>query len=227
MAQNRSSAVMQQCHDRADVLNYYPTQPWATRALCEFLQRRYRLSVLSALEPACGEGHMALPLAEYFERVTAGDVADYRATFQEQDYISDFLISWDGDSDQVDFVITNPPFVLAEEFVQEALRRCAVGCAMFVRSAFLEGGGRHARLFSVTPPTFILQFTERVPLVKGRLDPEASTATAYAWVIWLKNCQGPTHFHWIAPCRARLERASDYPGPEQAANAGPLFGGEA
>lgn len=32
MSQNKSTAVMQQRHEAINILDYYPTPPWATRA---------------------------------------------------------------------------------------------------------------------------------------------------------------------------------------------------
>jgi hypothetical protein len=48
---------------------------------------------------------------------------------------------------------------------------------------------------------------------KGRLAPEGSTATAYAWLIWIKGprAEWSTRLRWIAPCRKKLERPGDYP----------------
>ncbi len=47
-----------------------------------------------------------------------------------------------------------------------------------------ESVGRYERLFKPNPPKIIAQFSERVPIVKGRLSATASTATSYAWFIW-------------------------------------------
>lgn len=55
------------------------------------------------------------------------------------------------------------------------------------------------------------QFVERVPMVKGRLDQGASTATSYCWLVWRRHSCTPTMLQWIPPCRAKLERAEDYP----------------
>lgn len=222
MAQNRSSAVMQQRIEPHDSLDYFPTPPWATRALCEFLSNQYPLNLLTAWEPACGEGDMAKPLAEYFEYVAASDVHDYGFGAVE-----DFLIDWpvlSGESrrETPDFIISNPPFRLAEEFIQLGRDRSKIGVAMLLRTSFLEGQTRHADLFSKSPPTYILQFAERVPMFKGRLDPEGSTATSYCWIIFEQG-NFITEFHWIPPCRKRLERDGDYPAPDVPVVPCPLF----
>jgi hypothetical protein len=121
----------------------------------------------------------------------------------------DFL--WPGGYPSADWIITNPPFRLGEQFARLALELAAAGVALLVRTAFLESAERHASLFARTPPSDILQFVERVPMFKGRLDAKGSTATAYCWLVWRKGAAPGTRFHWLAPCRRRLERAGDYP----------------
>lgn len=82
---------------------------------------------------------------------------------------------------------------------------------MLVRTAFLEGVSRFQDLYRVRPPAFVWQFTERVPMHRGKLTATGSTATAYCWLVWVAGAEG-TGFGWIPPCRKRLERASDYAG---------------
>lgn len=210
MSQNTSSAVMQRRSEPHDSLDDFPTPPWATRALCESLpiwNWPHRTADQTAREPAANRGHMVRPLREYFGTVEAADVHDYGAGFPIADYL------FGPDQDKVDWTITNPPFRLAEQFIARALRTSRVGVAMIVRSAFLEGVGRHQRLFSVHRPAAVLQFTERVVMHRGKLAPNGSTATAYCWIVWTCKPIQPTttEFHWIAPCRRQLERNEDYP----------------
>ena len=126
--------------------------------------------------------------------------------------VSDYLFGSESDFEVTDWTITNPPFRLAEDFIERALCLSRVGVAVIVRSAFLEGQGRYYRLFGDNPPSQVLQFTERVVMHKGRLSPKGSTATAYAWLVWLKGGPPPvvTRLGWIAPTKDRLEVPSDY-----------------
>ena len=208
MTQNLSSAVMQQRSEPHDSLDDFPTPPWATRALCEFFRAAGEAThIMIVREPAANRGYMARPLAEYFGWVEASDVCDYGMGWPVEDYL------FPGNSEGgVSWTITNPPFRLAEAFVDKALRTSRLGCAVIVRSAFLEGVGRFARLFSQRPPTDVLQFTERVVMHRGRVTADGSTATAYVWLVWRTDasCTGQTRLHWIAPCRKRLERPGDY-----------------
>ena len=204
MSQNRSSAVMQQRSEPHDSLDDFPTPPWATRALCEWLVENVcQLDRFTCREPAANRGHMVAPLREYFASVEASDVHDYGAGFAVRDYL------FPGPMGVVDFTVTNPPFRLAEQFIERMADTSVVGFAVIVRAAFLEGVGRFERLFSKNPPSAVLQFSERVVMHKGRLAPEGSTATAYAWLVWIDG-EEPTSLEWIAPCRKRLERPADY-----------------
>src|SRR3954468_11636323 len=110
MPQNTSHAVMAQRAEPLDSLDNFPTPPWATRALCEQLTRGgLDLSRMSVWEPACGQGYMARPLADYFGRVSASDIHPYG--FGD---VRDFLtcdLGLDLSEEQgVDAIITNPPF---------------------------------------------------------------------------------------------------------------------
>lgn len=211
VSRNTSSAVMQRRSEPHDSLDDFPTPPWATRALCERLpvwNWPHRTADLTCREPAANRGHMVRPLREYFCTVEASDVHDYGAGFPVQDYL------FGPDPAPTDWTITNPPFRLAEHFIERALRTSRVGAAVIVRTAFLEGVGRHQRLFGPTPPAAVLQFTERVVMHRGKLAPGGSTATAYCWIVWSTRTlpqAGRTEIHWIAPCRRNLEREGDYP----------------
>ena len=229
MGQNTSSAVMQQRLEAQDSLDDFPTPPWATRALCEtLLSIGEPLQLQHVWEPACNRGHMARPLAEYFDTVHATDVHDYG--WQGQHGTADFLIDWGQDVPDVDWVVTNPPFRLADDFIRQGLRIARRGVAVLVRSAFVEGAGRYDSLFRHHPEELVLPFVERVVMWKGQLlNPEVpvwkpdgkgggamvkpSTATAYQWLVYDAQPDRSHHtlFRRIAPCRRRLTRPGDYP----------------
>ena len=217
MAQNKSHAVMAQRAEPHDSLDFFPTPPWATRAFCEWLKARDEIGRRTCWEPACGDGAMVRPLREYFAQVAASDIRDYGFANALTD---DFLLP--NPATDAEWIVTNPPFRLGEQFISLALERADVGVAMLVRTAFLESADRYEKLFRVRAPSDILQFVERVPMFKGRLDRHGSTATAYCWLVWRKAQRGfglspsATLFHWIEPCRKRLERDSDYLPKESA-----------
>lgn len=149
---------------------------------------------------------MAEVLAETFDHVDATDIHDYG-----YGAVADFLTA-KIPPDYADWIITNPPFGdLAEAFVLRALDLTSFGVAMFLRLQWLETVGRYERIFAKHPPLIIAQFAERVPLHKGRWEPEGTTATAYLWIVWLKDAAPrATEFMWIPPGqREALTRPDD------------------
>jgi hypothetical protein len=200
------TAVMAQRREPPDALDYFPTPPWATRALFRHvLPARDIDAIGSAWEPACGEGHMAAMITEFAGGpVIASDIFQYGYGTAPHDFLHDDPLT------KPDWVITNPPFSIACEFTLRALDLAAEGVAMLVRTQWIEGVGRYERLFRDRPPAVYAPFVERVPMVKGRWDPDASTATSYAWFVWHKRTAAAPRIFWIPPgCRAALTRADD------------------
>ncbi|PSH68566.1 SAM-dependent methyltransferase [Phyllobacterium brassicacearum] len=205
--QNTSHAVMAQRHEAKDSADDFPTPPWATRALIEHIVGVDQVRGLTCLEPAAGRGYMARPLAEYFSQVDSADAYSYGFA-----PVRDFL-TFPYEAMSHDWVITNPPFRLAEEFVDRAMTVARKGVAILARTVFLESVGRYEGIFRENPPTAFAQFSERVPMVKGRLDQKASTATGYAWFVWEKTSSVVVpRLMWVPPCRKKLEKQSDYQG---------------
>lgn len=147
---------------------------------------------------------MADVLKEHFRAVAASDVADY-GYGQIRDYLAGPLRAHD-------WVITNPPYVLAEEFAMRALKSTRVGCALLTRTVFVEGAGRYERLLRDDPPTLVAQFVRRVAFVRGELSRRGPSGVSYAWLVWERRKKGSsTTMTWIPPeCREELERDGDY-----------------
>lgn len=179
---NTSTAVRQRRVEPADGLDDFPTPPFATRALLEHVLVPAGLDIGRARiwEPACNRGHMAAPLEEYAGFVLATDIADYSAAadlsphwarrgrrpdglldFCDPDAEDAFALAsaWAG-CGGVRGVVTNPPFNAAPAFVGRALALGAAFCAMFVRTAFVEGDERYRTLFApdLNPPAIVAHF---------------------------------------------------------------------
>lgn len=205
MPQNTSHAVMAQRTEAADSLDDFPTPPWAVRAFVRHYFQNEDLSDSSVWEPACGRGHMAQVLKEFFGTVRGSDIAGY-GYGEVQDFLTGLAALR-----SVDWVITNPPFRLAEDFLQRGRQVARKGVALLTRTVFIESVGRYERVFNNAPPSTVLQYTERVPMVKGRVDRKASTATGYAWLVWDFAREGNgTVLDWVPPSRRRFEQDADY-----------------
>ena len=204
---NGSTAVMARRVEPPDSLDFFPTPPWATRALLEHVIPE---AGGTAWEPAAGQGHMADVLKERFRVVWRSDVHDYGGLDAVGSFTGvgpDVLPSPDP---APNWIITNPPFNLALEFVERALDTAHDGVAVLLRSTWLESVERYERLFSTRAPAIVAPFVERVPMVKGRWDPSASSATAYTWFVWEVPFRTTTQLKWIPPgCRRGLTKDSD------------------
>ncbi|MEL6473975.1 MAG: hypothetical protein AAFQ21_07810 [Pseudomonadota bacterium] len=115
-----------------DSLEFYPTPPWATRALLEYVLALE--GELVAWEPASGEGDMARPLGEYFHTVYRSDVFDYG----RGGHVFDGLEPRPAHFERPDWIITIPPFKIAKAFAERALLEATEGVAMFVRTQWME-----------------------------------------------------------------------------------------
>lgn len=204
--------------EQAAGLDFFPTPPWATRSLVEVILPHLGVSIdgLTVYDPGCGEGHITGALEEYPANVIGTDIKDYASDGRAAP-------AWAGELDyldrssaapQADWVIMNAPFSDEElgdrplHFTQRALDEAKVGVASFVRTTWLDGIGRYENLFSVRPPTLYAQFAERVNLCKDRWEPMGSTATAYCWLVWVKD-RTPQPVFWVPPGQRKRFFADD------------------
>lgn len=167
-------------------LDFYPTPPWAARAgLGLILAVDPRAKAL--WEPACGQGHIAGPLREMGMSVAATDLHDF-GFGGVHDFLSAYPPLHLTGRGAPEWVITNPPFRHAAEFVRKGLEVASRGVAVLCRLAFMETTSRYQLLFGAENPVHaVAPFMERVPMQLGAYKPAGDTATAYAWFLWTKD----------------------------------------
>jgi len=167
-----------------DGADFYPTPPWATRALLA-----YESFDGTILEPCCGDGAMAKVFVEAGYTVDASDLHDRGYGTQK----SFFDITTPQDN-----IVTNPPFNIAEEILSHGLSLIRGKMALFLRTAFVESVGRYHRVYSVHPPSRIYAFAKRVSLYPAGEKTSGGT-TSYSWFIWEREKPVRTEMLWIAP----------------------------
>lgn len=219
-------SVMSSRIEPPDSLDFFPTPPWATRALCKYVLPRLiatpLLAKMSVWEPCAGKGHMAEPLREFFKKVHASDVFDYGCGYDVGSFV--------GEGPDVaqcpfrpDWTIFNPPFRLAEEFLDRAIDEAEVGVAMLARTVFIETDTRY-QFYERHPLTLFAPFAERVAMTKDVWDPDASTATSYSWFIFCKDASRPLPPFIIPPgCKRVLTTTDDIKRFAGTKKALPLF----
>ena len=121
--------------------DFYATDP---RAL-ELLLEREQFDPL-IWECACGKGHLSEVLRKHGYIVYSTDLVDRGYGVGGTDFLST-QTPFCGD------IITNPPYKMAQEFVEHALSLISEGnrVAMFLKLTFLEGKNRR-KLFEIAPP---------------------------------------------------------------------------
>lgn len=150
-------------------LDFYPTPPEVTHALMRFL----KLEPSRIWEPACGDGAMATVLAQYGHEVIASDL---RETGYGNGGI-DFLAS----AEKCDAIITNPPFVVSEQFIRHALGQ-AKTVAMVLKSQYWHAAKR-TELFKQFPPAYVLPLSWRPDFMGGERG-GAPTMEVH-WTVWI------------------------------------------
>lgn len=139
-------------------------------------------------EPACGPGAIVRVLRRNGFNVWATDLVDYDCPDSESR--RDFLLEKQTRVD-VQAIVTNPPYKLAREFVEHALKMCPLVC-MLLRLAFIESERRSGILDDGTLARMHV-FKSRLPMMhrNGWKGPIAGSAIPYAWFVWDRYHKGP------------------------------------
>ena len=135
----------------ADGLDYYPTPGWATRALFEHCFGPPWPRGWNIWEPACGAGHMSKVLEEYCDDVRSSDLVP-RGYGAAHDFLEGDPADMLPDENWCDWIITNPPYSKAADFLLRALDTAHVGVAMLLRIQWLETPSRWREIFGPVPP---------------------------------------------------------------------------
>jgi hypothetical protein len=129
-------------------------------------------------EPACGTGNIVTVLRGAGHDVLASDINNRGC---ERAIVADFL-----KPSPLKFpaIVTNPPYVLAAEFVTIALERAPL-VIMLLRLAFLESI-RRTPILDKGKLARVHAFANRLPMMHrdGWTGKRASSAVPFAWFVW-------------------------------------------
>ena len=178
--------------------DYYATNPEAVKMLLT----KYTFDAHTILEPCIGGGHIANAINDFYttkREITGMDLVDrgYPGTI-----VADFL-TYKTDK-KYEGIITNPPYSLAKDFVENGMELLEVDgqMAMFLKIQFLEGAKRK-ELFDKYPPKYIYVFRNRMATWNSGLekDPKTgkrwATTMCHAWFVWEKGSTSEPVVRWL------------------------------
>ena len=195
-------------HKERSKTDYYATP---TVEVSHFLtELGYDFSNQNILEPCAGGGHMLEGIYDYVLSnnqknvdIVATDLHKHKRvnlypilTGEQYDFIGDEYIV----EKPIDWVIMYPPYASIEPFTIRALEIAEKGVIMLARLQFLEGEKRYNSILKDNPPNAVYVYVDRVQCWKDGVEPEGSSAQAYAWFVWRTNyphIPKETRVHWL------------------------------
>ena len=171
--------------NRRKQTDFYETPYSLTR---KFLDVEEFDKSLTVCEPACGKGAITKVLKEYWNDnlVTAYD--------QEVNFI------W-GENGHYDYIVTNPPFTTALQFINQAKIVARKKFAFLLPLSYLHGKARYDELYTDREYGLkkVYVFT-RYPMLGDELREDGKYRTGmmvYAWYVWENGYGGLPMIDWI------------------------------
>ena len=154
----------QKAGQRLNKTDFYPTPPWCY----ENLDIDWSM-FSSAHEPCRGDGRI-----QFFLEEEQGIPCTYSEIMEDKDFFDH--------TDEVDLILTNPPFSLAKEFIDHSISLSST-CIMLLRLNYLGSITRHPWWKENTPTA--LHILSKRPSFTGK----GTDATEYAWFVWDKSAR--------------------------------------
>ena len=156
--------------------DFYPTPPDATVAILRFLSLPKETVIW---EPACGEGDMVGVMRSCGYSVVASDISF------GQDFLKMPIVD-------CDWIITNPPFSLADKFIEQCAKH-KKPFALLLKSQYWHARSRFD-LFDRIMPTFILPLTWR-PNFNFKTKKNGSPLMDVIWCVWMPPYNTVATYH--------------------------------
>lgn len=169
----------------------YPTPTDCTYSLLPYIAHLLPHDAM-VLEPACADGQMVRPLREFGYQVTGYDLrpdvkgGEGGVDFLDAENFPEAIVPFDA-------VITNPPFVIAERFINRALEMAPV-VAMLLKAQYWNTRNRK-KLFRDTKPMLELNLTWRPAFLEEERG--KSPLMDCMWVVWQRGHTGGCTVHMI------------------------------
>lgn len=163
--------------------DFYPTPPEAVEALLSVEDFDGEI-----WECACGDGAISNVLLANGHLVRSTDLIDRGYGETPHDFLTSPYLS--------ENIITNPPFKLAEKFVELALQRTTRKVAMLCKIQFLEGAKRKT-MFQTTPLKKVWVFSKRLTMTRNGEKMDNSGMMCFCWYIFEHDYVGEPTLGWL------------------------------
>lgn len=162
--------------------DFYITPPEATLALLQ--KEKFEGSIW---EPACGNGAICEVFKDQGYDIYGSDLID-----RGYGDVQDFLKS----DKKHNNIVTNPPFVIAQEFIEHSLSLTDGKVAMLCKLVLLEGQKRKS-FFEKSPLARVHVFSKRVSFYRNGITQKNTSMMAFAWFVFEHGYEGPPSITWI------------------------------
>ncbi len=146
------------------------------------------------VDPACGRGSIVISALKSGLVAAGSDLVDrgWDSTATPQD----FLLSECAYTN----IVTNPPFGIAEKFLEHALRLTERKVAMLLPASWVQGDKR-SRMLASTPLRRVWFIAPRPSMPPGHIlaagNKPGNGTTDYAWFVWLRGYDGHPDVRWL------------------------------
>ena len=166
-----------------DVNDWYVEPAWCVQALASRVEFSGGIH-----DPCCGSGTIPDVLSG-----SGADLIDRGYNFTVRDYLEDLT--------PYDNIVTNPPYALAQEIIEHALKHTVNRVAALVQTKFLASQKRH-NLFSRRETERVIMFSRRPSMPPGLMLEKhgegirGGGSIDYCWVVWNRYKFGSCTIEW-------------------------------
>jgi hypothetical protein len=175
---------------KRDKDDFYVEPSWCSERL--FAVERFEGLIL---DPACGSGRIVKAARAAGLGAMGTDKVDRGALdWPARNFLSPLL------APGLSNIVSNPPFGLAEAFVERALMVAERKVAFLLPTIWLHGDKR-ARWLRQTPLRCVYLLCPRPSMPPGKVLQRGAKATGgmkdYCWLVWLRGFQGAPEVRWL------------------------------
>ena len=170
----------------------YPTPSWCTEVLMPQIAWGEQPRIL---EPCVGDGAILDVIRPVTESIEVCEIAD--------PYCIDFLTYQP--SQRIDFIVTNPPFSMAQEFIEHALD--LANCVIMLLPLGFYGSKERHEWWTQYEPSAQFVLSRRPSFSRNKDGKWGTDSESYAWVCWDSTGRQKRGFYHLNPTDEQYERS--------------------